>query len=42
MKRSRFIDTSRYDRAGILVRSEVRTILFYRFLIDLYDHTAQL
>ena len=41
MKRSRFIDTNRYDRAGILVRSEV-TILFYRFLIDLYDHTAQL
>ena len=46
MKRSRFFDTSCYDRAGILVCSEVRTcILFYRFLIDLYqqyDHTAQL
>ena len=33
--------TSRCDRAGILVRSEVNDTLF-RFLIDLYDHTAQL
>ena len=29
MKRSRFIDTSRYDRAGVLVRSEVRTYMLF-------------